>query len=80
MRQLSRRRVLTALGATALTLAARPVPVLAGLLDKLFSQAEAKPTKPITPNEEFYLTSYRSPPTIRVNDWSLSIKGSSNDP
>jgi len=75
MLRLSRRYFLAALGSTALMLAARPVPAFAGLLDKVFGQTEAKPTTPITPNEEFYLTSYRSPPTIRVNDWSLSIKG-----
>ncbi len=71
----SRRSFLAACGTTALTLATRPLPAVVGLVDKLLGHAEIKPTKPITPNEEFYVTSYRSPPTIRVNDWSLSIKG-----
>ena len=71
----SRRYLLVFVGATMLMLAARPVSAWAGLLAQLFGQTEAKPTTPITPNEEFYLTSYRSPPSIRVNDWSLSIKG-----
>jgi DMSO/TMAO reductase YedYZ molybdopterin-dependent catalytic subunit len=75
MPRLSRRKVLASIGTTALTAVLRPLPALAGLFDQLFGQAEAKPTKPITPNEEFYVTSYRSPPTIRVGDWSLSIKG-----
>ena len=75
MPRLSRRYFLTALGSTALMLATRPVPSFAGLLDKVFGQTEAKPTVPITPNEEFYVTSYRSPPTIRMNEWSLSMKG-----
>lgn len=55
--------------------AAVPAPGLAGLLDRVFGQHEAKATKPITPNDEFYITSYRSPPTIRLNEWSLSVKG-----
>lgn len=52
-----------------------PAPSLAGLFDHVFGQAEPKLTKPTTPNEEFYITSYRSPPTIRIKDWSMSIKG-----
>ncbi|MEP7152252.1 MAG: molybdopterin-dependent oxidoreductase [Nitrospira sp.] len=75
MPRLSRRYFLAALGSTALMLAARPVPAFAGLLDKVFGQTETKPTTPITPNENFYLTSYRSPPTIRLNEWSLTMKG-----
>jgi DMSO/TMAO reductase YedYZ molybdopterin-dependent catalytic subunit len=45
------------------------------MLETLFGHKQAQATKAITPNEEFYLTSYRSPPAIRVNDWSLSVKG-----
>ena len=56
-------------------ISALPAPALAGLLGRLFSRTEPKTTKPITPNDEFYITSYRSPPTIRINDWTLSIKG-----
>ena len=70
----SRRRFLQA--AVSLLIAATlPPTARAGLLQNLFGQPEPKATKPITPNEEFYVTSYRSPPTIRINDWSLSIKG-----
>jgi DMSO/TMAO reductase YedYZ molybdopterin-dependent catalytic subunit len=51
-----------------------PRPAVAGLLNQFFA-TPAKLTSPITPNDEFYLTSYRSPPTIRVEDWVLSVKG-----
>ncbi|MGZ9159095.1 MAG: hypothetical protein ACXW36_09550 [Nitrospira sp.] len=64
----SRRYLLATFGTIAITLATRPVPVIAGLLDTLLGQKQAQLTKPITPNEEFYLTSYRSPPTIRLNE------------
>ncbi|HEX9154073.1 MAG TPA: molybdopterin-dependent oxidoreductase, partial [Nitrospira sp.] len=70
----SRRAFLKAAGGFLLA-SALPSPSLAGLFDRVFGRAEAKVTKPITPNEEFYLTSYRSPPTIRLNEWSLSITG-----
>ncbi len=56
-------------------ISALPLPALAGLLGRLFSRTEPKTTQPITLNDEFYITSYRSPPTIRINDWTLSIKG-----
>lgn len=70
----SRRTFLKTVG-TTLLLSVLPVPSMAGLFERLFGPGEARPTKPITPNEEFYVTSYRSPPTIRVRDWSLAIKG-----
>ncbi|MBA2486442.1 MAG: molybdopterin-dependent oxidoreductase [Nitrospira sp.] len=75
MPRLSRRHLLITLGTAALTLATRPLHAFAGVLNKILGQAAVTSTQPITPNEEFYLTSYRSPPTIRVYDWSLSIKG-----
>ncbi len=70
----SRRLFLKAAGGLLLA-TALPSPSLASLLERVFGHAEPKLTKPITPNHEFYTTSYRSPPTIRVNDWGLSIKG-----
>ncbi|MDF0645148.1 MAG: molybdopterin-dependent oxidoreductase [Nitrospira sp.] len=73
MPQTSRRAFLQA--AAALGLSVTPMSALAGLLDRIFSRREAKPTSPITSNEDFYTTSYRSPPTIRINDWSLSVNG-----
>ena len=75
MPHLSRRHFMAAIGTTALALAVRPASALAGLLDRVFKQSAAILTKPITPNDEFYVTSYRSPPTIRIKDWSLSVKG-----
>lgn len=75
MPALSRRQVLKAFGAGTLLPLLRPFNASAGFFDRLLGQQGRKPTKPITPNEEFYVTSYRSPPTIRLNDWSLSLKG-----
>lgn len=72
---LSRRHVLKALGAAILLCLVRPFHASAGILERLFGQQTRKSTKPITPNEEFYVTSYRSPPTIRLHSWSLSLKG-----
>nr|MBI3613793.1 molybdopterin-dependent oxidoreductase [Nitrospirota bacterium] len=46
----------------------------ATVLDKLF-RGSAQATPAITPNDDFYVTSYRSPPTIRINEWELAIKG-----
>jgi len=75
MPPLSRRHVLKAFGAAILLYLFRPFHATAGFLDRLFGQQARKPTKPITPNEEFYVTSYRSPPTIRLHSWSLALKG-----
>jgi DMSO/TMAO reductase YedYZ molybdopterin-dependent catalytic subunit len=75
MSSVSRRHVLKAVGASVLAYILRPVNASAGFLDRLLGQQGRGITKPITPNEEFYNTSYRSPPTIRLNSWSLSIKG-----
>lgn len=71
----SRRHILKAFGAAGLVCLLRPLHASAGMLDRLLGQRARKPTKPITPNEEFYVTSYRSPPTIRLHSWSLSLKG-----
>lgn len=61
--------------AAVLGLSLTPVSALAGLLERIFGRREAKLTSPITSNEDFYTTSYRSPPTIRISDWSLSVDG-----
>ncbi len=74
MPQPSRRRFLQATGGLLLAVAL-PSSAAAGVLNRLFGQPEPKLTKSITPNEEFYVTSYRSPPTVRIGDWSLSIGG-----
>lgn len=75
MPTLSRRSILKGLAAAALLFFCRPFHARAGFLDRLFGQQSRKPTAPITPNEEFYVTSYRSPPTIRIHQWALSLKG-----
>lgn len=61
------------LGVTAL--ATGPTRAVAGVLDRLFHGQPVRSTAPLTPNEEFYLTSYRSPPNIRMKDWGLTVNG-----
>jgi DMSO/TMAO reductase YedYZ molybdopterin-dependent catalytic subunit len=73
MLKASRRAFLQATAAVSLSI--MPVAALAGLLDRIFGHRGSKLSSPITPNDEFYVTSYRSPPTIRLPDWSLSIRG-----
>ncbi|TPW04778.1 MAG: oxidoreductase molybdopterin binding protein, partial [bacterium] len=51
-----------------------PAQAGATVLDTLF-HGSAQATPAITPNDEFYVTSYRSPPAIRINEWELAIKG-----
>lgn len=70
----SRRGFLQAAGGLLLA-AILPGSAAAGVFNRLFGQPEPKLTQPITLNEEFYVTSYRSPPTIRLNEWSLAING-----
>ena len=73
MPELSRRTFLQT--AAALGLSVSSAPAMAGLLDRFLGQRTPKLTSPITSNEEFYVTSYQSPPTVRVNDWSLTVGG-----
>lgn len=73
MLRLSRREMLKLAGGAALA-SALPNSAFAGVLDKLFRDPP-KARLPLTPNDEFYVTSYRSPPDIRLKQWSLSIKG-----
>lgn len=74
MARLSRRTFLKATGGLVLA-AATPSQSLAVFFDRVFGRAPGGPLKAITPNDEFYVTSYRSPPNIRLREWSLSIKG-----
>ncbi|MGQ0810710.1 MAG: molybdopterin-dependent oxidoreductase [Nitrospiraceae bacterium] len=46
-----------------------------GVFNQLFGSPPARLTSAITPNEDFYLTSYRSPPTVRLEGWELAVKG-----
>ena len=75
MKYLSRRNLLKAAGSLALA-SALPTPhvSLAGMWSQLFG-GFGREVSPITPNDEFYITSYRSPPDVRLFNWSLGIKG-----
>ncbi len=74
MKQVSRRDLLRMAGALAIA-STVPFPrsAVASLLDRFLVSRLLTP--PITSNEAFYVTSYRSPPTVRVESWGLSIKG-----
>lgn len=69
-----RRDVLKMASLAAIAAATKPTTAFAGLLDRFFS-SPARLTPAITPNDEFYVTSYRSPPTVRPDSWQLSITG-----
>jgi DMSO/TMAO reductase YedYZ molybdopterin-dependent catalytic subunit len=73
MPRVSRRDFLKLAGGVAVA-STLPGPAFAGILDKLLHDPP-KPRLALTPNDEFYVTSYRSPPDIRVNQWSLRIMG-----
>ncbi len=73
VQRFSRRDFLKFAGGAAMA-SALPAQAFAGVLDRLFREP-AKLRPAITPNDEFYVTSYRSSPDIRVEQWSLSIKG-----
>ena len=75
MIDLSRRRVLLLGSLATAWLLGGIRPSSAGWLEQWFSRRGSTLTSPITPNEEFYLTSYRSPPTVRIQEWSLSVRG-----
>jgi len=46
----------------------------AGLVDRLLARS-GRETTPITPNDEFYVTSIGPPPDVRLDRWSLRIAG-----
>lgn len=71
----SRRTLLKTVGSLALASALPRTNVsLAGMWSQLFG-GFGREVSPITPNDEFYITSYRSPPDVWLYDWSLAIKG-----
>ena len=45
-----------------------------GMWSQIF-RGSPRVVAPITPNEEFYITSYRTPPYLPAENWSLSIHG-----
>jgi DMSO/TMAO reductase YedYZ molybdopterin-dependent catalytic subunit len=69
-----RREFLKTAGMAALT-ATLPGVSYAGLFDRFLAVPVTKPVLPITQNDEFYVTSYRSPPTIRLQTWQLNVNG-----
>jgi DMSO/TMAO reductase YedYZ molybdopterin-dependent catalytic subunit len=49
----------------------------------MWSQLVSSPKRtisPITTNEEFYITSYRTPPFVPAEQWALSIRGAVKSP
>ena len=77
---MSRRRFLQLTG----TLAVAPLFLVnrsagAGMLSQLFGSTK-RTTSPITPNEEFYITSYRTPPFVPADQWALTIRGTVRSP
>ena len=51
-----------------------PRSVIAGMWSQLFGSPK-RSLSPITLNDEFYITSYRSPPFVPAEQWTLSIRG-----
>ena len=63
--------------------AATTIPFLKRSHAGMWSQVFGSPSRevsPITPNEAFYITSYRTPPSIRAENWTLLIKGLVKNP
>lgn len=72
---MSRRRFLHLTGTLAIT------PLLlangfarAGMWSQVFGSTK-RTTSTITPNEEFHITSYRTPPFVPADRWALSLRG-----
>ncbi len=74
MRPLSRRGFLKVSAGAVMTAALLPHRLEGGLFDHFFGATRWEMTL-ITPNDQFYLTSIRSNPQIRLEDWTLEIKG-----
>ena len=51
----------------------------AGMWGQVFGNSPRE-VSPITSNEDFYITSYRTPPFILAENWTLSIKGLVKNP
>ena len=75
MKKVSRRKFLGLAGGLVLTATLpRPRRSFGGMWSQVFG-GSSRELSPITPNDEFYITSYRTPPFVLVEDWTLSIKG-----
>ncbi len=80
MKALSRRQLLqmtAGLGLASVLLQSSSS--LASMWSQVFGQAKRE-ILPITPNEEFYMTSYRTPPFLPADQWTLSIHGEVKKP
>ncbi len=77
---LSRRGFLSlSLGVLGLAALSPPRLLRAGLLDRLFGGA-GRETPPITPNRDFFVTSYDVTPPIALDRWALTFGGSVRRP
>ena len=75
MKKVSRRTFLAMAGGLAMGTAwPSPNRSFGGMWGQIFGSRSREVT-PITPNDEFYITSYQTPPFILVDDWALSVKG-----
>ncbi len=80
MKLFSRRQLFQLAGGLGLaSLIPRPRYAFAGMWSQLFSEPKRE-ISPITPNDEFYITSYRTPPFVPAEQWTLSIHGSVKTP
>jgi len=80
MKALSRRQLLQLTAGLGLaSVIPQPRPSLAGMWSQLFEEPKRE-ILPITPNNEFYMTSYRTPPFVPTDQWALSVRGQVNNP
>ncbi len=79
-KKFSRRDMLKMAGALALaaTISA-PRRSFGSMWSQIFADSP-RTVSPITPNDQFYITSYRTPPFILAENWTLSIKGLVKNP
>jgi len=80
MKALSRRQLLQLTAGLGLaSIIPQPRQSLAGMWSQLFGEPKRE-ISPITPNDEFYMTSYRTPPFVPADQWALSVRGQVNTP
>lgn len=79
MPPISRRNFVKALTASLTLSAFHPTQFVHGQLFGLF-RGKGQETVPITPNDDFYVTSYDLTPTIELDQWTLDIGGMVDNP
>ena len=80
MKSLSRRQLLQLTASLGLaSIIHPPRHALAGMWSQLIGEPKRE-ISPITPNDEFFMTSYRTPPFVPADQWALSIRGQVNNP